>query len=308
MKIQEVLQKSYDYAIKYTDKGVAANYIPELAKEDKHRAGGAIISKEGELYEVGSARYKFSIQSIIKIVIYLCVLENYDFDYIKKFIGVKPSSKAFNSIIELELSNKQIPVNPFINAGAIVACSLLMEKYGNNTFDMIINRAREVIEDDKLDFSRSIYSSESSSAFANRALTYMLLNNEIIDREINVEDLLNTYFKSCSILVDAVDLSRLSFILSRNGKDIENKQVIDPDHACIIRTLMATCGTYDYSGDFAIRIGLPAKSGVGGGIVTASKAGYGIGVYCPGLDSHGNSYVGTRMLESISKKLKLNIY
>lgn len=308
MDFNEVLNKAYEYAIKYTDKGVTANYIPDLAKEDKTRAGCALITPKGELFEAGSCNYKFSIQSIIKIVIYLCVLENYDFDYIKKFIGVKPSSKPFNSIIELELSNKNIPVNPFINAGAIVACSLLLEKFGNNTFDLILDKTREVIGNDKLDYSRSIFNSESSSAFANRALTYMLLNSDIINKNINVEDLLNTYFKSCSILVDAHDLACLSFILSRDGKDIDGNEKLEAHHAGIIRTLMATCGTYDYSGDFAIRIGLPAKSGVGGGIVTASKAGYGIGVYCPGLDSHGNSYVGTRMLESISKDLNLNIY
>ena len=308
MDLNKVLTKAYDYAITYTDAGVPANYIPELAKEDKTKAGCSLISPDGKLYEIGSSRYKFSIQSIIKIIIYLCVLENYEFDYIKQYIGVKPSSKPFNSIIELELSNKNIPVNPFINAGAIVACSLLQKKYGNNTFDLILNRTRDIIGNDKLDYSRSIYNSENSSAFANRALTYMLLNSDIIDKNINVDDLLNTYFKSCSILVDAHDLSYLSFVLSRDGKDLSGNQILNKEHALIIRTLMATCGTYDYSGDFAIRIGLPAKSGVGGGIVTASKAGYGIGVYCPGLDSHGNSYVGTRMLESISKDLNLNIY
>lgn len=308
MDLKDVLQRAYDYGIKYVDRGVTANYIPELAKEDKTKAGAAIISPDGELFEIGVSHYKFTIQSIIKVVIYLCVLENYEFDYIKKFIGVKPSSKPFNSIIELELSNKNIPVNPFINAGAIVATALLYEKYGNNTFEMILNHTREIVGNDKLDYSRSIFNSESSCAYANRALTYMLLNDKIIPEYVNVEDLLNAYFKSCSVLVDAVDLANLGFILSRDGKDILGEERVGFHHAKILRTIMATCGTYDYSGDFAIRTGVPAKSGVGGGIVTASKAGYGIGVYCPGLDSHGNSYVGTRMLEFISKELNLSIY
>lgn len=308
MEIQDILQQAYEYGIKYIDKGTVANYIPELAKEDKTKVGAALIDKDGSMYDMGCAQHKFSIQSIVKIIIYLCVLEHYDFDYIQKFIGVKPSAKPFNSIIALELSNKNIPVNPFINAGAIVGTSLLFEKYGNNTFEMILNRTRDIIGNDKIDYSRSIFNSESLSAFANRALTYMLLNGKIIPPNVNVEDLLNVYFKSCSILVDARDLAQLGFVLSRDGKDKENKQRLSMEHARILRTIMATCGTYDYSGEFAIRIGVPAKSGVGGGIVTASKAGYGIGVYCPGLDSHGNSYVGTRILEIISKELSLNIY
>ena len=303
-----MLQRAYEYGIQYVDKGVVANYIPELAKEDKTKAGAALIDKNGSLYDVGTSQHKFSIQSIVKIIIYLCVLEHYDFDYIQKFIGVKPSAKPFNSIIALELSEKNIPVNPFINAGAIVGTSLLYEKYGNNTFEMILNRTRDIIGNDKIDYSRSVFNSESSSAFANRALTYMLLNGKIIPSNVNVDDLLNVYFKSCSILADVRDLAQLGFILSRDGKDGENKQRLSGEHARILRTLMVTCGTYDYSGEFAIKIGLPAKSGVGGGIVTASKAGYGIGVYCPGLDSHGNSYVGTRILEFLSRELNLNIY
>ncbi len=308
MEIRDVLQRAYEYGIQYVDKGVVANYIPELAKEDKTKAGAALIDKNGSLYDVGTSQHKFSIQSIVKIIIYLCVLEHYDFDYIQKFIGVKPSAKPFNSIIALELSEKNIPVNPFINAGAIVGTSLLYEKYGNNTFEMILNRTRDIIGNDKIDYSRSVFNSESSSAFANRALTYMLLNGKIIPSNVNVDDLLNVYFKSCSILADVRDLAQLGFILSRDGKDGENKQRLSEEHARILRTLMVTCGTYDYSGEFAIKIGLPAKSGVGGGIVTASKAGYGIGVYCPGLDSHGNSYVGTRILEFLSRELNLNIY
>ena len=303
MEIQSILERAYEYGITYVDKGVVANYIPELAKEDKTRAGAALIDADGVLYTVGAAQYKFSIQSIVKLIIYLCVLEHYDFDYIQKFIGVKPSAKPFNSIIELELSDKNIPVNPFINAGAIVGTSLLFEKYGNNTFEMILDRARSIIGNDKLDYSRSIFSSESSCAFANRALTYMLLNGKIIAQHLNVEDVLDVYFKSCSILANVTDLAQLGFILSQDGKDKAGIKRLSTEHARILRTLMATCGTYDYSGEFAIKIGIPAKSGVGGGIVTSSKA-----VYCPGLDAHGNSYVGTRMLETIARELHLNIY
>lgn len=308
LNLNQVLEKAYEYGSRYIHKGRVAEYIPELAKEDKARAAAVIIDRNGELFEIGESTYRFSMQSVVKVVIYLLVLENYEFPYIKKYVGVKPSSKPFNSILELELSNKNIPVNPFINAGAIVATSLLFQKYGERTFDVILEKVRTLLDDPDAALSESIYESERSSAFANRALTYMMLSHKIIPASMDVDELLDVYFKSCSIMVDARGLARLSRVLSRDGLGMSNERLISSEHAKILRTIMANCGTYDYSGDFAIRIGIPAKSGVGGGIVTASRAGYGIAVYCPGLDTHGNSYVGTRMLESISKDLELSIY
>lgn len=307
-EMQRILEEAYEYGLRYTGKGKVADYIPELAKEDPVRAAAVLTDPSGERYAVGEYDYRFTVQSIVKVILYLCVLEHYPFSQIKKYIGVKPSAKPFNSILELELSNKNIPVNPFINAGAIVATSLLVEKYGRETFRYILQRAGELLGNPSLEVSEVIFESERSSAFANRALTYMLLNDSIISKTMDVEELLGVYFHSCSILVNTSELSELGFLLARGGVDLSGKRHMSEEHAKILRTVMATCGTYDYSGEFAIRIGLPAKSGVGGGIVATSKAGYGIGVYCPGLDSHGNSYVGTRMLERLSERLELSIY
>lgn len=306
--LQEILEAAYGHGIRYAGKGRVADYIPELAKEDPDRAAAVVTDPSGNRYEVGDAEYRFTVQSIIKVVLYLCVLEHYSFSHIKKYIGVKPSAKPFNSILELELSNKNIPVNPFINAGAIVATSLLVEKYGEKTFDYVLERAGELFGNPNLTYSESIFESERESAFANRALTYMLLNNGILSKETDVEELLKVYFRSCSILVNTRELAALGCLLARGGTSLSGKRHMSEEHARILRTVMATCGTYDYSGDFAVRIGLPAKSGVGGGIVAASKAGYGVGVYCPGLDSHGNSYVGTRILEKLSESLEWSIY
>lgn len=308
MELEQALQDAYQYGCQFTDQGVVADYIPELAKEDPHRVGAAAIGPDGCLFTMGDAEYKFSAQSIAKIMIYLGVLENYDLSYVRKFIGVTPSSKPFNSILELELSHHKVPVNPFINAGAIVATSLLMEKYRSNTFEMIRKRAREIIGNDHLDYSHSLYLSESNSAFANRALTYMLLNDGIIQSDVNVEDLLSAYFRACSLMVNSIDLARLGAVLAHEGKGPDGKQLIRKEHAATIRTVMATCGTYDYAGDFALLVGIPAKSGVGGGFVASTKNGYGFGVYCPGLDSHGNSYVGVRILQKLSQNLNLSIY
>ncbi|WP_308540480.1 glutaminase A [uncultured Murdochiella sp.] len=308
MDIQGALLEAYHYGREYTDQGKVADYIPELAKQNPELVGATLISPENAVYSVGDDRYKFSAQSIAKIIIYLCVLETYDPDYVRQFIGVTPSSKPFNSILELELSHHNIPVNPFINAGAIVATSLLMQKYHENTFEKIRERTREVVGRKDLDYCHAIYLSESNSAYANRALTYMLLNDGIISTTQNVEDLLNAYFRACSLLVNSLDLAVIGSVLAHNGKNAQGEQVLSAENAAILRTVMATCGTYDYAGEFALLVGMPAKSGVGGGIVAATRSGYGIGVFSPRLDKHGNSYVGVRMLERLSTLLNLHIY
>lgn len=308
MDIQSALQEAYQYGCRYTDQGTVADYIPELAKQNPDLIGATLISPNFETFSIGDDRYKFSAQSIAKIFIYLCVLEAYDLDYVRQFIGVTPSSKPFNSILELELSHKNIPVNPFINAGAIVATSLLMQRYHENTFDKIRERAREVAGRSDLDYCHAIYVSESNSAYANRALTYMLLNDGIISKTQNVEDLLNSYFRACSLLVNTMDLAVVGAVMAHDGKNAQGEQVLSAENAAILRTVMATCGTYDYAGEFALLVGMPAKSGVGGGIVATNRSGYGIGVFSPKLDKHGNSYVGVRILERLSTLLNLHIY
>lgn len=306
--MDKYLEKAYEYAIAFCDKGEVANYIPELAKQDKTKSAVAFIDEDGIMYSKGYSKDKFTIQSIVKVIIYLCLLENYDFDQIKKSIGVMPSSKPFNSIIELELSDKNIPVNPFINAGAIVGTYLLYEKYGDKTFHYIMDRARQVLGNKEIIYSLEVFKSERASAYKNKALSYMMQASGIIPGNINVETILDFYFKACSILVNVEELAYFSYILSNDGKSIGKERVIDSEHARILRTLMAVCGTYDFSGDFAVKIGLPCKSGVGGGLLTASKNGYGLASYCPGLDRHGNSYVGMKILQALSNEFELSIY
>ncbi|MDO5040952.1 MAG: glutaminase A [Peptoniphilus sp.] len=306
--MQEILKRAYSYASDYLDQGIVADYIPELGKEDRNNLAGVLIDKDKEIYKIGLHDYKFSIQSISKIAIYLCVLETCGFEEIKRYVGVKPTSKPFNSIIELELSNKRIPVNPFINAGAIVCTSLLQKKYGKDTFDVILNKLMLLTDNENLDYSNSIFNSEKKTSYANRALANLMLSHNIISRELDIDEFLDSYFKSCSVMVSTLDLAKMSYALSEDGINYSGKSVLSFENARIIRTLMATCGTYDYSGEFAMRIGVPAKSGVGGGIVTAFINKFGLATYCPGLDSHGNSYCGMRFLNSVSDDLNLKIY
>lgn len=302
----EILEKALILGKKYLHEGAVADYIPELAKVDANKIAISVI-EDGNLVSIGDSKVKFSIQSIVKVILYSIAMDNYDMDELKKYVGVKPSAKAFNSVIELELSDKKIPVNPFINAGAIVIVAILYNIYKEKTFDIILNKASSILGEE-LDYSKEIAQSEKESSFTNRTLIYLMLSRGIIPSDIQVEEVLDTYFKACSILVNSENLANMSYVLSNKGKNLKDEEIVTEREARILRSLMATCGTYDYSGDFAIRVGLPAKSGVGGGIVTASNSPYGLAVYSPRLDSHGNSYSGVRMLEFLSNQLDLFIY
>ncbi len=303
---QEILDKAIALGRKYTDMGEVADYIPELKKQDPNKIAIATV-EDGEILCSGDYEDRFSIQSVVKVILYSIALENFTIEELKKYVGLKPSSKAFNSVIELELSKKNVPVNPFINAGAIVVVALLHRVYKEKTLEVIMEKASKFLGEE-VGYSEEIFVSEKVSSFANRTLTYLMLSRKILPPSLDVEEVLDIYFKSCSLMVNVKNLANMSYCISNNGVVSDGEEVISPEHARILRTLMATCGTYDYSGDFAVRVGIPAKSGVGGGIVTASIEGYGLAVYSPALDSHGNSYSGVRMLEYLSEKLNLNVY
>ncbi len=306
--IQELLEQAYAEATKSEYKGKTANYIPLLQQEDVNRAAAAFIDEAGVVYTVGEHDYKFSLQSIAKIFIYLLVLDNYELEDIQKSVGVKPSSKPYNSLLDLEMSEGKVPVNPFINAGALSSCSLLLQKFGDKAFDKVLELARKMVGNSDLNYSEEIYLSAKATAFANRAIVYTLLKNKIIPAETSVDDLLDLYIKTCVIMVDTVELARMGQTLSKDGINHLGERAVNEESARIMRAIMAVAGTYDYSGDFAISIGLPAKSGIGGGIVAATRDGYGFAVYSPGLDQYANPYVGLLMMEFVARELDLSIY
>lgn len=303
---EEILEEALNLGRKHLHEGAVADYIPELAKVEANKVAISAI-EDGKLTSVGDSKIKFSIQSIVKVILYALAMKNYKVAELKKYVGVRPSAKPFNSVIELELSEKRIPVNPFINAGAIIIVAILHNVYREKTFDVILKKASEFLGEE-VDYSREIAESEKESSFTNRTLIYLMLAKGILPSDTKVEEVLDTYFKACSILVNTENLAHMSYVISNDGIDLDGKEIITAKEAKVLRSLMATCGTYDYSGDFAIRVGLPAKSGVGGGIVTASKNKNGLAVYAPRLDKHGNSYSGVRMLEFLSQKLDLSIY
>ncbi len=306
--MKNLLKKAYDEGIKLIPESKVADYIPELAKADKNKAGVVLIDKDGNIFEQGHVEVLFSIQSVSKVITYLLVLENIDREKIEKTIGVKPTALPFNSIMDLELGGGK-PRNPLVNAGAMASTALLYEKFKEKTFDVILNKIRDLADNEEISVSEDIYVSERDSAFNNRAIFNMMVARGILSDELPVDEVANIYFRTCSILVSAKDLARISAVISNSGLDpISGKRLFNEKLGREVRAVMAMGGMYDYSGEFALRVGMPGKSGVGGGIIVASKEGYGIGTYSPGLDEFGNSMVGVSILETISKDLGLSIY
>lgn len=303
--MDNILKNAYEYGLEFIEKGKVADYIPELAKVDKHASALAIIDQDGKLYSIGNDEDTFSIQSIVKVIIYLCALEISE-EKVTQRCGIKGTALAFNSMQDLLLNSGKAR-NPMVNAGAMTMTGIVHEVHKEDTFDYILAKVRTMANRYDIEVSEEIYRSERDTAYGNRALINYMANNGYIDVE-NIDNIANCYFKLCSILVNVKDLANISYTLSNDGKNAEGKKVFDNKYGPVLRKIMAFCGMYDNSSEFAQEVGLPAKSGVGGGIITASKAGLGLATYSPGLDEAGNSLVGTKMLEIISKELDLDIY
>lgn len=304
--MQELLNKLVKKNVVLTKDGRVADYIPELDKAKKDALGVCILDNEGNRYTAGDCEIKFTVQSISKLVtLMLAILDNGE-EFVFSKVGMEPSGDPFNSIRKLETSSKKKPYNPMINAGAIAVAAMIKGKDAREKFQRVLEFFKKITEDETLDVNYKIYCGESETGNKNRAMGYFLKNDGII--EGNVEDALEVYFKQCSIEVTAHTLAKLGLFLANNGCTSTGEQILTPRISTIIKTLMITCGTYDMSGEVAVRVGIPCKSGVGGGIVAVSPGKLGIGVYGPSLDAKGNSIGGIHLLEDLSRELKLSIF
>ena len=304
--MQELLNKLVKKNVVLTKDGRVADYIPELDKAKKDALGVCILDNEGNRYTAGDWEIKFTVQSISKLVtLMLAILDNGE-EFVFSKVGMEPSGDPFNSIRKLETSSKKKPYNPMINAGAIAVAAMIKGKDAREKFQRVLEFFKKITEDETLDVNYKIYCGESETGNKNRAMGYFLKNDGII--EGNVEDALEVYFKQCSIEVNAYTLAKLGLFLANNGCTSTGEQILTPRISTIIKTLMITCGTYDMSGEVAVRVGIPCKSGVGGGIVAVSPGKLGIGVYGPSLDAKGNSIGGIHLLEDLSRELKLSIF
>lgn len=305
--MEEFLHSVIEYGKRFTEEGRLVDYIEILKDADKNALGVCLIDKDGVEYEAGKSRESFAIMSIVKVLLFDLVLENYEWSDIKKYMRTEGSSKPYNSILDLEAEGGK-PVNPFVNSGAITSAYLIYKKFEEDSVSVLMERAKVVMGDETLSYSQTLLDTTKRGGENNLALAWILKKHGIIGKETAVEDVIHLYNLACSIMVNTRDLAVFASMLSRNGKNLAGKQVIQKENARILRTLMAICGLYDDSGDFAIRIGIPAKSGVGGGIMATTNQGIGICTFCPGLDRFGNSMAGLKMLEKIAGELHLNVY
>lgn len=292
---------------KYTNFGQVASYIPELKNANAEDLGICIIDKDNNIYYAGDYKKKFTIQSVSKTIILAMALMDNDWAYVFSKVGMEPSGDPFNSIMKLETDDTKKPCNPMINAGAIVTTSLIKGATLKEKEERMLAFFRKIAKNDNIKINQAVYESEKVTGDRNRAMAYLLKNDGVINGD--VEEILDLYFKQCSIEIDCVDLARIGLIFANYGIDIETgERVISENVSRMVKTFMVTCGMYDASGEFAIKVGIPAKSGVGGGIMASVPRKMGIGVYGPSLDKKGNSIAGIKVLEDLSKQLELSIF
>lgn len=305
--MQKILNDAYIYSKQWIGKGTVADYIPELAKADSNNLSICITDINGCTYCIGDSKVRFTVQSIAKIIILVTALKEAGFDEVFSRVGMEPTGDPFNSIIRLETMMSHKPLNPMINAGAIAVTSCISGENSEDRFEKILNYAKLLLGNDELNYDQKVYQSEKETGGRNRALAYMMNADGVFSGE--VEEHLDVYFKSCSIMATCEEISYLGAVIANNGVSPRTGQrLIGQFEVKIIRSLMSTCGMYDASGEYAFRVGIPSKSGVGGGIMGAVPNRVGIGVYSPALDQKGNSFCGVKAMEFLSKELELSIF
>lgn len=271
--------------------GKPASYIPELAHAPADALGVTIMAPDGQKISAGECGHAFTLQSISKVFTLLLALMDQGEEGVFRKVGMEPTGDDFNSMLKLELVEPGIPFNPLINAGAIVISSLIRGRTPEEKTERILTFFRTIAGDASLTYNQAVYASESATAHRNRSLAYFLKDNRVLEED--VEEVLDVYFKHCSIEVNCHHIARMALVLALNGKEPDTgRELIPRRYVQIAKSFMITCGMYNASGEFAIRVGLPAKSGVAGGILALVPGKYGIGVVGPALNDKGNSVAG----------------
>ncbi len=284
------------------DSGAVADYIPELKKANPQLFGVSLATIDGHVYEVGDSSVPFTIQSISKAFVFALALEKLGAEKVEAVIGVEPSGDAFNSI-RLRPDNR--PYNPMVNSGAIACSGLIHKARGSEAFECIRD-ALSRCAGHELGVDEAVFASERETGDRNRAIAYLLRNYAVVEGDVDA--VLDVYFRQCSILVTARDLAVMAATLANNGVNpITGEQVMKPYAVARTLSIMTSSGMYDYAGEWVYRVGMPAKSGVGGGIVAALPAQLGLGTFSPPLDSHGNSVRGLKICEELSTHFGLHM-
>jgi len=305
MDYQAILEEIHTEIRPLLGEGKVADYIPALAEIDPMQFGMSITCNDGRVFNVGLTTTRFSIQSISKVYGFTLALRSYQARLYSR-VWREPSGDPFNSLVQLEYE-AGIPRNPFINAGAIVVSDALYSRYREGTLQEILNFIRESADNERIAVDENVATSEMEHGFRNMALANLM--KSFGNFENDVIPVLETYFAQCSVAMTTEELSRSMLYLANDGTDpITDKTFITPAQAKRINAVMLTCGHYDASGDFAFRVGLPGKSGVGGGIIAVVPGEMSIAVFSPALNEQGNSLVGTKALELFTTKTGLSIF
>ncbi len=304
MNYPQIIDNIYRSVLEGDNLGRIPTYIPELSQISDKKFGIYFHSLNGETFGIGNYYEKFSIQSIAK-VLSMSLAYSILGDKLWQRVDIEPSGTSFNSLVQLETDNG-IPRNPLINAGAIVVCDVLLSVLKNPQEDFL-NFVRNLANDPTVSYSERISESEKSVGYRNFALCYYI--KSLGNIENNPVEVLDFYFKLCSIELSCKTLAYVFSFLANDGIALHNqKQILSEIHTKRINAVMQTCGFYDESGEFAFRVGLPGKSGVGGGIVAIMPNHYSIAVWSPKLNEKGNSYRGMKFLEEFTSQTRISIF
>lgn len=289
-----------------SERGKVADYIPELSKVDLNRFGIAIVPIEGEAAVAGDADQPFSIQSISKVFSLTLALEKAGATLWQR-VGREPSGDPFNSIVQLEYDHG-VPRNPFINPGAIVVADVVLAgRKPQDAIDEILQLCQRLAGDDTIAIDPDVASSEMRTGARNRALAHLMSAEGNLKSP--VEEVLTVYFNQCGIAMSCRQLAAAGRYLAAAGQPIGGEDpTVTPERARRINALMATCGQYDASGEFAFRIGIPAKSGVGGGILGIVPGIASVAAWCPGLDEKGNSLLASKAFEELVRATGWSVF
>ena len=305
--MEELLEQLLEECRPYTQQGKVATYIPELAKGNPDDFGICVLQSSGRSYCAGDYEKRFTVQSIIKPILLLLALMDNGEAYVRSRVGVESTGKPFDAINVTDQTLLSEHLNPMVNMGAIAMCSLIKGADYTERFQRLLDLTRTLAENPEIRMDEAVYLSEKQTGSKNRALAYLLKANGLLEGD--VEEVLDCYFRACSISLSCRDLAHIACVLANRGKLPQNGTRIFPSrYATYVNAVMMTCGMYDGSGDFAVNVGVPAKSGVGGGIMAVVPTAMGIGIFSPALDSKGNSMAGIQALDRLSKRLYLSIF
>ena len=302
-EMERVIEEAYYNGKETSKEGKVADYIPELAKSNPEDFGIFVQDMEGRTISFGEVEKRFSIQSISKVINLAAALKYLGFQETFSHVRLEPSGDAFNSILKLDTVS-DLPSNPMINAGAIQVMSMLSNIAD---FDELLAFAQDFCMDEDIVLNEKVYRSESETGDRNRAIAYLLKSKGVLQGDPDLT--LDMYFRMCSLNVNAKTLSNLGLVIANGGQNpFTGRHLIHPGYTRTIKSLMYSCGLYDQSGEYGVMVGIPSKSGVGGGIVASVPNRFGIGTYGPALNEKGNSAGGIAALTHMSHLLRLNTF